>query len=897
MINLYRDFLKKTDADFLMRETENLWKKEFPQTYKAYHEAAFCAKEIAEKAGLPNVQIFELPADGKSAFLDERMPIAWDATKGKLTILNIKSEVKNNPFGNDEEGRLVAADFEKHPFSLVKGSVLEGGKKKVRIITETQLLSGFDAEGTLVLLDKNTRPYGSVITTLLDLGAIGFLSDNVTGGEDYPDSIAWLNAACESDWHVTITHRPFVGFSTTPRIGDFLREAIKRSAVMAEVECDGVRYNGVHHAVTALIPGKSKKEVWAYGHLYEPLADDDSCGVVAAIETAKQIMAKGTPEYSVRVVFAMELYGFAAFIDKIMGGDLREKVIGGVNYDGLANIRNVKLKCNTCPKGSPCFANFLMEDLVNAMQTEKASFSCKMFPSAYFDDIAFNCPSVGLAAVWPLSDHGVNHHTSRQGMEILDKETFAEGTAFNTALIYGMANPDSAKFASCIAIAKEHVKAHLQNVKENPFGSDLDRFRFLCDIERTHLKAFCNALPSADFTGEMKDFDEFCTSLEAGLSAEDKGGDTPVRQAANRIVMQYTHTGFPHSLTRTGDTVPFDIPGGGIYGHFSNVIANLHTQMSVAEAVRKAEYERNQAVSDGEVKKYINTLNRLADAGYLKIVTRPELVKEDIVKALQALGVKKGDILLVHASASNCGYIKGGAETAIAAMEEAVGKEGTLLFAAFTRPYMYLGGPCREWMFRPNDPKVPSQIWTGNIPATVTRRKDALRSSHATHSWTGFGPLAEKCLMEQAPDDNPAAMNSPMGIAMGYGAKILHFGSTIASTTFLHLLEDVCNVPFLGNAVAKAKKEDGTYAVYAYDKHLPGHRDFYCGAEAEKKKFYTKAIPAGLQIHRQQLGTGELLLMDCQEYYRIGKEIVEKDYTVLLCDDPSCAFCSKFMKK
>ena len=136
-----------------------------------------------------------------------------------------------------------------------------------------------------------------------------------------------------------------------------------------------------------------------------------------------------------------------------------------------------------------------------------------------------------------------------------------------------------------------------------------------------------------------------------------------------------------------------------------------------------------------------------------------------------------------------------------------------------------------------------------------------------------------------------------MGIAMGYGAKILHFGSTIASTTFLHLLEDVCNVPFLGNAVAKAKKEDGTYAVYAYDKHLPGHRDFYCGAEAEKKKFYTKAIPAGLQIHRQQLGTGELLLMDCQEYYRIGKEIVEKDYTVLLCDDPSCAFCSKFMKK
>ena len=60
------------------------------------------------------------------------------------------------------------------------------------------------------------------------------------------------------------------------------------------------------------------------------LLDDDSNGVIAGIEVAKQIMAMGTPEYSLRLIFAMELYGFAAFHANFKG-----KVIGGANLDTL----------------------------------------------------------------------------------------------------------------------------------------------------------------------------------------------------------------------------------------------------------------------------------------------------------------------------------------------------------------------------------------------------------------------------------------------------------------------------------------------------------------------------------------------------------------------------------
>ena len=49
------------------------------------------------------------------------------------------------------------------------------------------------------------------------------------------------------------------------------------------------------------------------------------------------------------------------------------------------------------------------------------------------------------------------------------------------------------------------------------------------------------------------------------------------------------------------------------------------------------------------------------------------ITKDEIVKGLIALGVKKGDVLMVHTSLKNIGYVCGGAEGVIEALIEAVG--------------------------------------------------------------------------------------------------------------------------------------------------------------------------------------------------------------------------------
>ena len=57
---------------------------------------------------------------------------------------------------------------------------------------------------------------------------------------------------------------------------------------------------------------------------------------------------------------------------------------------------------------------------------------------------------------------------------------------------------------------------------------------------------------------------------------------------------------------------------------------------------------------------------------------------ERLVSDFKSLGIKEGDVLLVHSSLSSMGNVEGGADTVIDALLEVLGKEGTLLFPAFS---------------------------------------------------------------------------------------------------------------------------------------------------------------------------------------------------------------------
>lgn len=822
MKKMYQEFLAGVDKDFLRENAIKLMTIEQKQTSAAHYKACEFVRDLMIENGIPNVELLEFPADGKTVYQDKRMPIAWDASVGKLTIMG--NAPSWTPYwGDGSGGEGVLADYQRHPFHLIHGSVSTPPEGIItRIITEDQYLAGTDPRGCLVMLNPMTDPRPRVLKPILDQGGLGVVSDYLVGRYSTPDHLQWVVACTETgDWHVTAEDRPFIGFSVSPKVGDMIR---KSNGCNVKVECDGRRYEGVLPMVTALIPGKSEKEVWVMAHMFEPMLNDDAIGVITGIEVAKQLLKKGvTPDYSIRLVFAMELYGFAAYA-AYRGGNLNGKVVGACNLDNICCVTgdiDLKLSPSGC---DPSLCNVILKEMYDEFKdVRRLQYATK----EYHDDQHLSDRSVGVPTTWFMGGRsgGLWHNSRQCEPDFINWDLLHDNAAFACVYFDRMAN------SSGVVVPEQKL--------------------------------------------ELKDL------------------HSKWRDYAANFVFARKEPGFPNSQVKVPPYARIPLPDSVIYGHFGNVLSNMDGKKNVATLILEAEAERGFDLKEGQVKKVLNALNHLADYGYLDVIERPALTQEDLVAALKQAGITQDDVLLVHASISKCGYIQGGAETVINAIREA---SDTCLFTTFTRPYIYLGGVNGGWNYQPHDPAKPDQVWTGIIGKTVLRNyPDAIRSRHVTHSWAGFGSKAHECLDAHAPCDTPTGKNSPLEKALELNGKILFFGTGLEPSTFLHYLEDIADVPYLDTAICRVKTETGDLKTVAIEKHLPGDREFYW-EPAENSVFYRKAFERGLKVKKVPLGMSFVQVIDLQELYRIGMELVKEDPLIFLCEKPDCLFCSSFRK-
>ena len=264
----------------------------------------------------------------------------------------------------------------------------------------------------------------------------------------------------------------------------------------------------------------------------------------------------------------------------------------------------------------------------------------------------------------------------------------------------------------------------------------------------------------------------------------------------------------------------------------------------------------------------------------------PELGKEAVLAALADVGVRTGDTLLVHSSLSACGKIVGGAQTIIEALIEAVGPDGNFFVPTFQRSECYLNGVNKRWDHRPSDfrDRASEAIrWVGTLPLEFMRLyPDAPRGVHLSHSWAGWGKAAAEVLSHQAEDEPPFSDNScPMRVKER-GGKILHFGSPIGHTSFVHCFETHFNLPGLGPSYYDVRLADGTITWKFVPKGLPGPREFY--SKDENARFFREAVARGLEIRRAPLGVGRLALIDCRQFWEIGSALVTADPRIVIGD-------------
>lgn len=192
---------------------------------------------------------------------------------------------------------------------------------------------------------------------------------------------------------------------------------------------------------------------------------------------------------------------------------------------------------------------------------------------------------------------------------------------------------------------------------------------------------------------------------------------------------------------------------------------------------------------------------------------------QQLLKDLDALGVGKGDAVLVHSSMKALGTTLT-PEQVIDALQEALGPQGTLLMPALTYENVTPGHP----VFDPAE--TPPCI--GLLPRTFWKLPGVEHSVHPTHSVCARGRLAHRLTAGHVMDDTAVGPHSPFMQLAVVGGSLLFIGDILESCTFMHGVEDIVRPPWIRPAPPR------TYLVDGQERTYPGSDEFGWGQEFQR---------------------------------------------------------------
>ena len=163
------------------------------------------------------------------------------------------------------------------------------------------------------------------------------------------------------------------------------------------------------------------------------------------------------------------------------------------------------------------------------------------------------------------------------------------------------------------------------------------------------------------------------------------------------------------------------------------------------------------------------------------------ITESELVDNLLAIGVVKGDTLLVHSSLSKMGYLKDGPKTFVDALFTVVGETGNILMPTSPNAVFQLN-------YIQNTPffdviNSPSKL--GAITEYFRTLTNSVRSLNATEPVSAIGPLADYFTKDHFNQLTPYNAHSPFYKVGEQNGKILYIGVTLDNAgTSLHTLED-----------------------------------------------------------------------------------------------------------
>lgn len=253
-----------------------------------------------------------------------------------------------------------------------------------------------------------------------------------------------------------------------------------------------------------------------------------------------------------------------------------------------------------------------------------------------------------------------------------------------------------------------------------------------------------------------------------------------------------------------------------------------------------------------------------------------------LVSDLSALGISKGDMILVKASYKSIGKIEGGPTTFLKALLDVLGEEGTLVTVSFVKRL-----PSRQrWFHQGYIYTKDMDSYTGIINSLILKHPDIKRSNNPLQSYAAIGKYAEELTNNFTLESEPYELLKIM--AEKYNAKNLHIGSNVfgVGTTHIALTET-----FKQNNFYQKRYQEGIYYINdtGNKKWTAGDESTFC--QTAHKKFYPSYFELGGVLTNGKVGDADSFVSSMQKTLQIERDIFKKNPKALICDNPACYKC------
>ena len=496
-----------------MKTMREVWETDRWFTFPKFRETAEYLKRAMIAAGLKQVEILEAPADGVSRAGHWTMPLAWDAKRAQLEI------IEPTPIA---EFRLLA-DYQTIPASLGmwSGATPPGGiTAQVIELVKASDLDRLDIKDKLVLTSENPAGIKWRLARAGALGAINAFTEN----PDLKDGRQWINAWGDNGWGFIKGSAPLLSFSISPRQAVYLRGLLSKGPVRVKAAVDTRYYEGGYPLVTAVLPGTSNdEEVLTLGHTSEQGAHDNATGVAAMLEsvsTLNRLIESGKlarPRRGIRILAMPEVYGSLYYAQT--HPDRMRRTVAAMCVDTPAapyGLAGTEYTFYMNPHVSKSYTDALVLRVAKAWLTQQRP--TRPWHSAEFmtgTDTWLADPTVGIPTVWPYSGTGVqSHHNSEDRPETVDPRSLRDLAAMNAAFLYYIANAGEPEARWLAGIALDRGYEQVMAAREK----GLEQIAYAVDRETQSILSVLRLVPEDRRTAVL-------ASLQASAASLKRFGD------------------------------------------------------------------------------------------------------------------------------------------------------------------------------------------------------------------------------------------------------------------------------------------------------------------------------------------------------------------------------------